>query len=352
MVATTPARSQPSIEPTTATAVLGRLRESLGRSASFRQLPKPQQQRMEHDLTRVMTYLTDPAAGQPHLAQAAARVQSPLAIAAGTPERAAQVTKQMVDAVAFPAFVKSLIDGVFNSIVESSIRQMHEYAKFLEAVVKSVNEFAQDHVSQSEARDFVVDKFPAAFKLNTKGDGLEVKDEDALPDLKSQFGIEGEIDVGDEQGQRQLVEAAQLRLARMRQQQLASMVLLGINRIVVTDGHINAKVEITVTGHEEFTGERTSDDTTSYDYSKQDTAESASRSFWGTSSSKRKTVVNTQIKAATKDTSKYTSDQSLDAKAKLTGEVKINFKSETFPLEKLASPSELTSIDDKSKKTS
>ena len=34
---------------------------------------------------------------------------------------------------------------------------------------------------------------------------------------------------------------------------------------------------------------------------------------------------------------KKTEDQSVETKAQLTGEVKINFKSETFPLDKLAS---------------
>ena len=36
--------------------------------------------------------------------------------------------------------------------------------------------------------------------------------------------------------------AARLQMARSRQQLLSSMVILGINRIVVTDGAINAKV--------------------------------------------------------------------------------------------------------------
>jgi hypothetical protein len=49
-------------------------------------------------------------------------------------------------------------------------------------------------------------------------------------------------DLSDEAEERRLVQAACLQIARSRQQLLASMVMLGINRIVVTDSLIHAKV--------------------------------------------------------------------------------------------------------------
>jgi hypothetical protein len=352
MNATALKRPAPTDDTSAATDVLRKVRGSLSRSQSFHSLPSQEKTRMERDLARVMAYLSDPAAGQKHLSAVAQRVRTPLATAQGAAAEGAQVFKKLVEAVDFPQFVRQLIDGVFNSIVEASIRQMHEYGKFLEGVVKSVQEFASDHVSEQEGRQYLADKFPSALKLSGGGIGgqqsLEVIDEDKLPDFKSQLGFQGEIDLGSEEGEQAIVQAAQLKLARMRQQQLASMVLLGINRIVVTDGHINAKVVFDVHGTETTHGEH--EDTSWQRQSDYQSKYKRERSFWGTSGS-GETEVHTKIRT---DTTRNfnTADSALDAKAKLTGEVRINFKSETFPLEKLASPSELTSVEDKSKKES
>jgi hypothetical protein len=352
MNATALKRPAPTDDTSAATDVLRKVRGSLSRSQSFHSLPSQEKTRMERDLARVMAYLSDPAAGQKHLSAVAQRVRTPLATAQGAAAEGAQVFKKLVEAVDFPQFVRQLIDGVFNSIVEASIRQMHEYGKFLEGVVKSVQEFASDHVSEQEGRQYLADKFPSALKLSGGGIGgqqsLEVIDEDKLPDFKSQLGFQGEIDLGSEEGEQAIVQAAQLKLARMRQQQLASMVLLGINRIVVTDGHINARSCSTSTGPRPPTASTRTPPGSGRATTSRST--SASAAFWGTSGS-GETEVHTKIRT---DTTRNfnTADSALDAKAKLTGEVRINFKSETFPLEKLASPSELTSVEDKSKKES
>jgi hypothetical protein len=91
--------------------------------------------------------------------------------------------RALVKDVDFPGFVASLVHGVFNAIVDASIQQMKAYAELLEEVSKSVDQFAQSNISDASARQ----------------------------------------------------------LARQRQQHLATMVLMGINRIIVTDGRINAR---------------------------------------------------------------------------------------------------------------
>jgi hypothetical protein len=49
-------------------------------------------------------------------------------------------------------------------------------------------------------------------------------------------------DLSDANAELRLVTAARLQMAKARQQLLSSVVMLGINRIVITDGSINAKV--------------------------------------------------------------------------------------------------------------
>jgi hypothetical protein len=96
-----------------------------------------------------------------------------------------------VRAIDFPEFVAGLVQGVFQSIVDASVQQMREYAKLLGEAARAL-----------EALD-------AAERGATEA-------------------------------------SARRELAKQRQQMLATMVLMGINRIVVTDGEIKAKVDFDV----------------------------------------------------------------------------------------------------------
>jgi hypothetical protein len=108
----------------------------------------------------------------------------------------APASSQRVD---FPSFVADLLEGVFDAFVNGSIQQMEAYAALLSDVAKSVDAFARDNVAAARARDHLVDRYPC----------LSV-------------------------AKRSLTRRAS------RQQLLATMVLMGINRIVVTDGNISA----------------------------------------------------------------------------------------------------------------
>src|SRR5262249_56904277 len=70
----------------------------------------------------------------------------------------------------------------------------------------------------------------------------EVSDQ-RMKEISNEVGLEKPVtDLSDEAEEHRLVMAARLQMARGRQQLLASMVMLGINPIVVTDGLIPAKV--------------------------------------------------------------------------------------------------------------
>jgi hypothetical protein len=115
-------------------------------------------------------------------------------------------TDRLVADVNFPDFVSNLLNGVFDSIIDSSIRQMEAYAKLLAGVAKSLDQFADENISDNEARDHLLDRLPQFFPKSTTR-----------------------------------TKRRRVRLASSRQQLLATMVLMGINRIVVTDGRISAK---------------------------------------------------------------------------------------------------------------
>lgn len=96
-----------------------------------------------------------------------------------------------VHAVDFPKFVASLVQSVFRAVVDASIKQMREYEKLVGEVARSV-------------------------------EALDAAERDAT------------------------AASARREFAKQRQQMLATMVLMGINRIVVTDGEIKAKVDFDV----------------------------------------------------------------------------------------------------------
>jgi hypothetical protein len=121
------------------------------------------------------------------------------------------------------------------------------------------------------------------------------------------------------------------------------MVVLGINRIVVTDGLIHAKVIFDINASDVAgRGSRAS----LYD-SKEDMSESgAAIGGWlpigiggaagSSSSSDHVTTVQSSLDE--------TSESKATVKANLTGEVRVNFKSDYFPMDKLASPEMIAAI--------
>jgi hypothetical protein len=68
--------------------------------------------------------------------------------------------KDLVRAVDFPDFVGGLIGGVFDAIVDSSIRQMDAYADLLKTVTDSINQFVKENVTEDQARDYLTEAYP------------------------------------------------------------------------------------------------------------------------------------------------------------------------------------------------
>jgi hypothetical protein len=74
-----------------------------------------------------------------------------------------EVAAALVAAVDFPAFVADLINGVFEAIVDLSIRQMEAYGDLVAAVADAIEEVRAKNVTEVQARDRIVDRFPDLF---------------------------------------------------------------------------------------------------------------------------------------------------------------------------------------------
>ena len=164
-----------------------------------------------------------------------------ITFAANSVGMGSEAMDELIEAVDFPKFLSGLIDGVFNAIVKSSIEQMEAYAELVAAVSKSVKQFANDNISVNAVRDALASEFPDAFCW-TKGSTrrLRLHAQPGSPPLArvaSTLGLREPVvnpALASEVGR--VVAAARRRVARNRQQILATMLLMGINRLVVTNG--------------------------------------------------------------------------------------------------------------------
>ena len=326
------------------------VRGLLERSSAFQALQPDQRTAFAKDLVRVGDYLADPewiAQRTPARARALAgsdavgELKNRLAQApgqvgqefeAGAVNAGVDAFRRMVQTVDFPAFVSGLIQGVFRAIVDASMEQMKAYGELLAAVSKSVDQFADETVSEGQARDFLASRYPSAVEVDTSGETSRLKlrpeAEDAAQ-LGQDFGL-ANVDLDDEASELQLVNAAKLEMARSRQQLMATMVLLGINRIIVTNGRINAKVVFDMRASDEAS--RSAKAAMHDSESTQVAAAAATWPPWGAAAAGFSHNHVATVSSAVDDDS----ESKASVKAQLTGEVRVSFRSETFPLERLA----------------
>jgi hypothetical protein len=379
----------PNTEPAwldddTLRAVRPQVRHLLESSAGFRALEPEKQQDIARTMVRVASYMANPqglakqeltpgkgvlakeqsvpAEGAPAQALAGAVDQAKNKASekigtfagsdfdAGSVRQGATNFKNFVGSVDFPKFVGGLIQNVFQAIVDASIQQMEAYADLLKAVAQTVDQFAADNISMNNARDWLSQKFPEDLGIDTSaedGPRIAVKGEDDAEAKAKKISDELQLaqpvnDLSDPEQESRLVMAARMQMARSRQQMLSSMVMLGINRIVVTDGLINAKVVFNFRASDDAKRDATAslyDRDTSYN---KNTSVAGAHFGWGGAASAN-TNVQTHMTTVSSSVDE-TSSSSQEMKAKLTGEVRVNFKSDYFPMEKLASPGMIASI--------
>ncbi|MCB9762530.1 MAG: hypothetical protein H6739_22215 [Alphaproteobacteria bacterium] len=272
----------------------------------------------------------------------------------------ARATGAFLREVDFPAFVAQLVTGTFDAIVQASIEQMKAYGELVQSVVMSANEFRDQNVSEAQAKDHLVSRYPNVFQLNLGDSGPQVSPRgggffDEMPDFASELGLSEPVSELDEETiNEKILPAVRDNLARDRQRMLATMVLMGINRIIVTDGRINAKVKFSFTASDRSTRQAMAIDyahmgTTVVEHEGESYEEPAynadAEGSSGDSTARRivtgayNYVEKPEIKIAS--LSKSESQGGLDAAGSIFGEVAINFRSETFPLEQLVNTDQM-----------
>lgn len=397
-IAPRPRSSAPLASPETHNAARLAVRDLLEKSDAFQQLAPEKRQALAQGLVEIGSYLAEPdglrLAPEQQAPQVRALASSSFAgkqrgsnasedgkFSAQGASEGARVAGALLQAVNFPEFCAGLIDGVFHSIVTSSIQQMEAYAKLVADVSKSLNQFRDENTTQNQGRDHLVEQFPDLFEISVDTGDFSFGDEaSAGPRVVMREGIDEKQAVqrvnqslpldkpverlDDDLIEALLVPAARTQLATGRQQLLATMVMLGINRIVVTDGKISAKVMYDFKARDNMQFRKSAQQ---FDYGDQYiTTQQGTHEGEGSSSrTGASRGADGSITGGTRDASYYskgeyknssqpvltmasasqtTIDASLETKASLAGTMEVNFKSDYLPLEKMASPENIAAI--------
>lgn len=231
------------------------------------------------------------------------------------------------DELDFPEFVASLIHGTWDAMVDSSIRQMDAFADLVAAISKPVEQFRDENITTNQARDWLAAQHPADLELASQGGGFALVPRGGVDEFGSgpeadwlaDYGLAGQP-LSAELIEEQLIPMARDRMARDRMQTLATLVMLGMQRIKVDDGSITARLRFRAAAADRAT----------VDYAVSDDPGSASPAgSWSTRGSTSYAAPVTKVSTVGVNAQ---TDSTLNAE--LFGEVKINFSSETLPLDR------------------
>jgi hypothetical protein len=337
------------------------VRDLLSSSQAFHSLSPEEQKAAARAMVKVcktaVSLMQEEAAAdlQARSGNASAR---PRAIAAAqefsgvSASKVAGTTQAILNAVSFPRFVTDLINGVFKALVDSNHQQMAAYVDLIKNVAATVDGFADTSLGPDQARQWVVDAFPGSFEIQGGADEdtapedraeenesarLRLRDDASMPSeeaLRTALGLAPEESVPTGDPESTLMPFARRMIARQRQQVLASMVMMGMQRIVIESGRINASMRF----HIDTRSAAAADSASRFDFqNKLEASGKFSVGIWGMEAKMQNTIgyVSTQ---------KQQSTEEMNTDLDLNSSVELIFKTDYLPLDRMAGKSQVDRI--------
>ncbi len=250
-------------------------------------------------------------------------------------DRVGDVTRSTLNAISFPQFVADLIKGTFASILDATTSQMDAFMKLLEQVSQTVAQFEAENITDAQANQWLAQQYPRHIRLEPSDAGpiaVAHDEADGVPDgIQNTLMLPDAVSsVDDSTIEETLLPAARRKLASSRLQMLSSLVMMGLQRIVINHGRIRATMGFHIDA---------SDTASRSDASLLDTSVAASGSFgvgpWAASVSTSVTYVRS---------TKSDSNAELNVNADLTGEVDLTFSTDYLPLNRMATDERIARI--------
>lgn len=326
------------------------VRDVLRGTRSYQHLPAVQRRDLAQAMVRVGQLAADCIA-QEQEAQAQIDAAAPVSRAlAEQPEfgesarRIGQITRDTLQAISFPRFVTDLLNGVFRAMNDSSQAQMQQYLQLLNAVSSTAAGFEQTQTSELHVRAWLVDHFPDKFEMDLPeppepGDPPPDPEDVEPPRLRLVAGasmppeaaLRAALGVQPDQefsasNPEALVPLARRQLARQRQQMLATMVQMGMQRIVIDAGKINAAMRFHIDTRSAAAQDRANQ-------SSIQNRIRAGGSFgagpWGVSAEVENTI-------SFVSTNRQQTSEEINTSADLNSSVELHFHTDAIPLNRLA----------------
>jgi hypothetical protein len=329
------------------------VRGLLERSPAYHQLRPDDRRALANAMVRVSRTAADLILADAELGRALPPAP-PVATALGAGQefggqavgRIAETTRSVLTAVSFERFVSELINGVFGALIASNVQQMHAYTELLDHVAVSTADFTEAATGDDQAKGWLAEQFPGSFEAVPDEDAdvpeggqrplvLQVRDGGTAPSagqVRGVLGLPPDAPAPTDPGA--LVPLARRRIGQQRQQMLATLVTLGMQRIVIDGGKINAAMRF----HIDAQSAARQDAGHSFNFSNQI---SGSGSFgygpWAASASVQNSI-------AYVNTEQTQTNEQINASVDLTSSVEILFRSDYVPLNRLANAGQVNQI--------
>jgi hypothetical protein len=255
----------------------------------------------------------------------------------------ADTARRTIQAISFPRFVAELIQGVFKAMLETNQVQLQQYLDLIRAVSQSLDGYSSlGGNSDDPAKRWLAEQFPSSYaiELPEKPDASDLADPDYEPEpirlitkgaapsvdaIRAALGTEADAQVPTDA--QELIPFVKRSLAKNRQGMLATMVQMGMQRIVIDSGRISASMRF----HIDATSAAAEQSHEGFD-TRHSVSASGSVGFgpWSASASVSSTIG--YVKTTDVQTEERTS-----ASADLNSSVELHFRTDQVPLDRMAS---------------
>ncbi len=229
--------------------------------------------------------------------------------------------KELVDSVDFPKFVRDLLKGVFDANLSVMKTQTDSYIKLMKEATKSSADFIKK----------VKDEESFARLAEKKGEQYNViseKQSDGSSKLQLTNPSGEKVDPEDSEVKKHILEA-KIEMAKEHRAALREVILMGVTRLVVEKGEIDAAVEFTIHATRESKAHHDDQNINVNTVQMEYDGGLMGSIFGGPSGSISNTNTNIQINTSDKKTTD-------DLTATLKGHVNIKFKTDYFKLDNFA----------------
>lgn len=234
-------------------------------------------------------------------------------------ESSVDAFEDLVDSVDFPQFVSDLLKAVFDANISVQKAQTDDYIRLMREATKSTADFLKQ-TNDEDAFAYLAESPNAQFNLLMEED----------PEGGSKLALttpEGEpVDMDDNQVKAAIMDA-KIAMAKEHRAALREIILMGVTRIIVKKGEVEAAVEYKINAKRDSRKSRRGQNINTLQLDAK--FGGASSIFGGPKGNISMTNTNIQV-----NTSSQTAQD--DLSAKLMGKVKIEFASDFFKLDNFA----------------